>query len=989
MHFRFPPLLFLAAIGVAHAASPTLEKQFQQTVRPFLAKNCIGCHSGASPASQLDLKPYTTADSVVNDHQRWALVLERLAAKEMPPKPLPQPPDEARKQVIEWIQAVRMDEARRHAGDPGTVLVRRLSNSEYNYTIRDLTGVDIRPTREFPVDPANQAGFDNTGESLTMSPALLNKYMQAAREVGDHMVLTPEGFNFSPHPMLVETDREKYAIQRIVNFYLSQPTDYADYFEAAWRYKNRAALKKPTTTLAAIAAEMKLSAKYLPQVWQILEEPKDVAGPIAKLQAMWKALPAESEARRAKCVEMRDFVVKVRSHTAVQFAAPVVRGLSATSQPLMNWKLREFAAHRRDFDKNALRNEGEPPPTVPTVPRYPGLGQESANRAAALMIKARAGDEDLIVPKGKRAQYEAAFARLSKVFPDVFYIKERGRFFPDDSQDKGRLLSAGFHNVMGYFRDDTPLIELILDDKGRKELDKLWDEFDFIGDHTIRTYTQYFFNQSGEVRGNGRESGSERPTDRPVTAESVIFGLRDQYIAKAVASDNPIAVQAIKDHFQRVNATIRYVENQRAHVEPKHLDALLKFAARAYRRPLTKVERDGMLAYYHTLREKNSLTHEEAMRDSIVSVLMSPDFSYRIDLLDAAATARGTAARPLSGYALASRLSYFLWSSMPDQELLNHAAAGDLQNPAVLTAQAHRMLKDERARGLATEFAGNWLDFRRFETHNAVDRGRFPSFDNDLRQAMFEEPIRFIADVLRGNKSILEMLYAKYTFVNPVLAKHYGMPEMKAKPDEWVRVDDANQFGRGGILPMSVFLTQNSPGLRTSPVKRGYWVVRRVLGETIPPPPPNVPELPQDEAKSERPLREALAKHRENAVCASCHARFDSFGLAYEGYGPVGEARTRDLAGRPVDTKVDFPRGAGPGSGFEGLQSYIRDHREKDFVDNLCRKMLTYSLSRSLLLSDEIVLEKMKSRLAAEHYKISTLVDTIVTSPQFLTKKGE
>ena len=326
---------------------------------------------------------------------------------------------------------------------------------------------------------------------------------------------------------------------------------------------------------------------------------------------------------------------------------------------------------------------------------------------------------------------------------------------------------------------------------------------------------------------------------------------------------------------------------------------------------------------------------------------------------------------------------------MPDQELLNHAAAGDLQNPAVLTAQAHRMLKDERARGLATEFAGNWLDFRRFETHNAVDRGRFPSFDNDLRQAMFEEPIRFIADVLRGNKSILEMLYAKYTFVNPVLAKHYGMPEMKAKPDEWVRVDDANQFGRGGILPMSVFLTQNSPGLRTSPVKRGYWVVRRVLGETIPPPPPNVPELPQDEAKSERPLREALAKHRENAVCASCHARFDSFGLAYEGYGPVGEARTRDLAGRPVDTKVDFPRGAGPGSGFEGLQSYIRDHREKDFVDNLCRKMLTYSLSRSLLLSDEIVLDKMKSRLAAEHYKISTLVDTIVTSPQFLTKKGE
>ena len=144
--------------------------------------------------------------------------MERLTAKEMPPKPMPQPPAEARQQVIDWIQAVRANEARKNAGDPGLVLARRLSNAEYNYTIRDLTGVDMQPTREFPVDPANPAGFDNSGESLTMSPALLNKYLQAAREVGDHMVLTPDGFDFAPYPMLVETDREKYAIQRIVEF---------------------------------------------------------------------------------------------------------------------------------------------------------------------------------------------------------------------------------------------------------------------------------------------------------------------------------------------------------------------------------------------------------------------------------------------------------------------------------------------------------------------------------------------------------------------------------------------------------------------------------------------------------------------------------------------------------------------------------------------------------------------------------------------------
>src|ERR1700710_2831580 len=150
---------------------------------------------------------------------------------------------------------------------------------------------------------------------------------------------------------------------------------------------------------------------------------------------------------------------------------------------------------------------------------------------------------------------------------------------------------------------------------------------------------------------------------------------------------------------------------------------------------------------------------------------------------------------------------------------------------------------------------------------------------------MIQEPVRFIEDTVRNDRSVQDFLYGNHTFVNPVLAKHYGMPAMKGDANAWVRVDDAGRYGRGGLLPMSVFLTQNSPGLRTSPVKRGYWVVRRVLGETIPPPPPNVPELPQDEAKADRPLREMLAKHRENPVCASCHARFDSFGLAFEGYG--------------------------------------------------------------------------------------------------------
>jgi mono/diheme cytochrome c family protein len=1014
-YLAFPLVAFIAS---AAPQVPDLDHGFQQTVRPFVSTYCAACHSGSAAAANFDLKAYSSNADVVRDLPRWTAVLGRLKGEQMPPRGMKQPPPDARQQVIDWIQAIRLAEARKTAGDPGLVLARRLSNSEYNYTIRDLTSVDLQPTREFPVDPANTAGFDNSGESLTMSPALLGKYLQAAREVSEHMALTPDGIVFAPHPMLVETDRERFAIQQIVKFYDQQPTDYADYFQAAWRFKHRLALGTPNVTLAGVAASAKVSPKYLPMVWKILGETHDAAfpevGPIAKLRVMWRALPARDASPnqaviRTQCETMRDFVVRIRKDTAMEFAAPVVAGLSPTSQPLMNWKLRQFASHRRQFDRAALRMSTDPPPVVPEIPKYPGLGRESAFRAAALMQKARASDPDLVVPVRQRASYEAAFAQFANVFPDAFYIRERGRYYPDDSEDKGRLLSAGYHNVMGYFRDDTPLIELILDEKGKQQLDALWTEFEFMGDFTTRTWVQYFFNQSGEVNGKGRESGSARPSATQVSATPVIFALRDAYLAKAEAGGNPVAKEAIRDHFQRVNETIRGVDQLRAAAEPRHLNALLAFAARAYRRPLSPSESQDLTAYYHSLRDKGGLTHEEAIRDAIVSVLMSPKFGYRIDLTDGPAfrsapvalrpasvsklgrqendSAAGTTVRPLSNYALASRLSYFLWSSMPDEQLLAHAAKGDLRDPAVLCAEARRMLKDARAGGLAVEFGGNWLDFRRFEQHNAVDRERFPAFNNDLREAMFEEPVRFITDLIRNDGSVLDLVYGKYTFVNSVLAKHYGMPDVAGTNETWARVDDADRYGRGGILPMSVFLTLNAPGLRTSPVKRGNWVVKRVMGEEIPPPPPNVPELPKDEAKSDLPIRDMLAKHRSNPACASCHARFDSFGLAFEGYGPVGDRRTTDLAGRPIDNHVEFPGGE-QGIGVEGIQNFLRDHREKDFLDNLSRKLLVYSLGRSLLLSDEPTIDQMREALAANGYRFSSLVETLVTSPQFVNRRA-
>jgi mono/diheme cytochrome c family protein len=1007
-------LWFFGTVSSLHAAPPdakiAYENTFTNTVKPFLNTYCVNCHSGAKAKAQLDLSVYSSTATVVRDYSRWTIALEKLSGKEMPPeKAKKQPTAEERDTVVKWIDAVCRAEARNHAGDPGDVPVRRLSNAEYNYTIRDLTGADIQPTKEFPVDPANQAGFDNSGESLDMSPTLLKKYLDAAREVANHMVLKPDGnIAFAPFPALAETDRDKYCVNQIVDFYRQQDTDYADYFQAAWRFKNRKALGKGKMTLTDIAAEDKVSAKYLATVWQTLQE-KQKVGPVVKLQTMWRALPApkgnQPDSARAGCEQMRDFVKGLRAKLEPRFPNLAVKGLGATSQPFLMWKNRQYATHRMTYDHNALQIDGK---LVKLMRTEEAGATNEFGPGSTPPVKNKAGDPDLFVPAAQRAQYEAAFAEFCAVFPDNFYISERGRNYFDKTKDQGRLLSAGFHNLMGYFRDDQPLYQLVLDDKQQKQLDEMWHELDFIASANIRTYVQFYFNESGEARGVSREAEGKRPSDKEVTAEAIVRQVEDAYLTRVRPSSNAVAIQAIEDHFNSVNDGIRWVEHTREEAAPKQLESFMKFAERAYRRPLAQSEKDDLLAYYQSLRKETGLDHEEAMRDMVVDVLMSPDFCYRLDLIDPngkstraeaqpavmmASLNGGMAvkqekARPLSDYALANRLSYFIWASMPDEELMSHARAGDLHKRDVLLAQTRRMLKDPRARDMAVEFGGNWLDFRRFEEINTVDRERFPSFDSGLRSAMFEEPIRFMVDVINNNRSALDFLYGKDTFVNLPLAQHYGMTTAAATSNDWVHVADATPYGRGGLLPMAVFLTKNAPGLRTSPVKRGYWVVKRVLGEQIPPPPAVVPELPHDEAKMDLPLRQMLAKHREDPTCASCHARFDSFGLVFEGYGPVGDRRAKDMAGRPVDDAADFPGGAQE-TGVSGLRDYIHAHREKDFVDNLCRKMLAYGLGRTLILSDEPTVEEMRTKLAANGYRFDAIIESIVTTPQFLDRRVE
>jgi Protein of unknown function (DUF1592)/Protein of unknown function (DUF1588)/Protein of unknown function (DUF1587)/Protein of unknown function (DUF1585)/Protein of unknown function (DUF1595)/Planctomycete cytochrome C len=988
-NFRAPLLptflaFALAAIGMwssaaqnksglpAKAPPDTLEQRFSAKVLPFVERYCYGCHGPKKQSAALDLSHDTSVNGIVKNIRHWELVLERLNAKEMPPEETKKQPTAAeREEVVAWLCELRSREAERNAGDPGTVLARRLSNAEFDNTIRDLTGIDIRPTREFPVDPANQAGFDNSGESLTMSPALLKKYLAAARLVADHIVLKPEGFVFAPYPAVTDTDRDKYCVQRILDFYKHHDVDLADYFLAAWKYRFRSVLGKPDTKLEQFAVDAGLSAKYLALVWAALTEGETEAGPLAAVRKAWNDLgppdAAKPNAARADSVRMRDLVLRMRKTLKAVPSKVSVDGMSDGSQAFILWRDRYSASKHRTYT-------GDISADVKKL-------TDQLKGADAPLAKLFKNDGSATAKEKLRADFDSFCA----TFPDVFVVADRSTNASVNDAGKGRPLTAGFHLMQGYFREDQPLCELILSEAERSELDALWFELDFIALAPIRQYKDFiFFERAEPPRWMGdAQFDFARSEDKDCTSEAKMARLAEVFLAKAKKQKaSAAAVEAIEEHFANISAQVRRVEKARLAAEPSHLEALLKFAERAYRRPLTAAERDDLLRFYSVLYKADGLSHEEAIRDTLASVLMSPHVMYRVDLAQP-----GNTARPLNDYELASRLSYFLWSSMPDEELLAHAAAGDLHKPEVLKAQAQRMVRDPKVRGLATEFAGNFFDFRRFEEHNAVDRERFPQFTNDLRQAMFEEPVRYFMDIARRNRSVLDLLYGTDTFVNRPLAKHYGMPE--PPKDEWVHIENADKFGRGGLLPMAVFQTKNAPGLRTSPVKRGYWVVSKVLGERIPAPPPAVPELPKDESKlGDLTLPQVLARHRADKSCAGCHQRFDAVGLVFEGFGPIGERRTKDLGDKPIQTTAIFPDGKDR-TGLDGLREYLRDKRQNDFLQNLNRKLLSYALGRSLQLSDQQALDAMRTKSKAYGHAFGSMVEVIVTSPQFLNKRGK
>jgi hypothetical protein len=402
-----------------------------------------------------------------------------------------------------------------------------------------------------------------------------------------------------------------------------------------------------------------------------------------------------------------------------------------------------------------------------------------------------------------------------------------------------------------------------------------------------------------------------------------------------------------------------------------------RFAARAFRRPLAAGESDRLIALYDDARKKGK-AFVPAVRQGLWSILVSPHFLFRVERDTPDRDEAGSV--KLTDWELASRLSYFLWSTMPDAALLDLAARGKLRDPAVLKEQARRMTADPKARALVDNFAGQWLGLRKLETIQP-DHGMFPSFNETLRRAMIEEPSLFFERLMRDDRSILELVDADYTFLNEPLAKHYGIKDVKGDAMRRVDLKDPN---RGGVLTMAGILTLTSHPTRTSAVKRGKWILDEILGAPPPPPPPNVPEL--NEASKDRPdakalsLRQRLELHRADPQCFGCHRRMDTLGLGMENYDPIGRWRENEN-GKRIDVAGVLPTGekfTTPGQ----LKKILAGCKD-DFARAVTEKMFVFALGRAIERSDRREIRRVIESLRRNDYRFSTLIEEVVTSYPF------
>jgi hypothetical protein len=911
----------------------TRPDRFHADVTPLLQRYCYECHGDGADSGKLTLDSYKSTSDLLADKTRWEKILRYVRTQTMPPPEAEQHPSQpVRDRLVKAIQR-ELYQIDPDKPDPGRVTIRRLNRVEYRNTIRDLTAVTFDPTIDFPQDDSGY-GFDNIADVLTLPPMLMEKYLAAAEKILDEAI---------PTGAVESRERHIAASEARASF------DRSDRIRDGF-----ARLTSADEDALSVTGQSPAPGEYIVRVLAYASYPApppsgQTDNPPVKLSLMRgdvvvREVEVTADESKPQWYEAR-MGVPAGQYT-IRAAVRRQRGLEADKE------LTAGRIGREQPGSIFIKEMVIDGPVMGALQLFPPDRIDTAGAASH--------EEDGDVALNKTGDEAAA----------AIEVATEGRY----------LIRAQAYAQ--YAGKEYAQMEMLLDDKSIASFEvtapAAWrvPEGVKVKERARRAVPQVYEVESKLAAGKHRVT--LRYLNNLLDPESPDPNYRDRNI---YVQNMQLVELSAPPGSRPMTAPMRklFARHGKPSDPPDPRGVLEDFALRAWRRPPQGEEIDRLMALYDLARQ-NGESFQGSVRHAMKAILVSPSFLFRGETEtphNAVAEAH-----PIDEFELASRLSYFLWSTTPDNELMDLARRGELRKN--LEPQVKRMLASPRSRELVENFAGQWLQFRNLDAAHP-DRRKFDNYDDRLRDAMQKETQLFFESIVRDDRSVLDVLTGDYTFVNERLAKHYGLADVKG--EEFRRVS-LQGTPRRGVLTQGSVLTLTSNPTRTSPVKRGKWVLENLLGVEPLPPPQNVPPLDKSHGEEKGlTLRQRMEKHRADPTCASCHAPMDPIGFALENFDAVGAFREKDGSDR-IDPSAVLPDGS-KFSGAAELTALLVKTRRDDFLRAATEATMTFALGRGVEPYDQPAVDKIVDDLNRNNGRFSTLVMGVVNSVPFQMRRAE
>ena len=976
------------------------EPSFENEVYPILEKLCVDCHGEDVAKGKLrvdDLNP----DMIEGpDADKWHEVLNRLNIGEMPPEKKPQPTEKELEVLTGWLNRSLKKAAEARRGTDGRVVFRRLNREEYNNTLNDLFGIDLDITGMLPPERPSEEGFMNNGMELVISPLHLEYFLKIARMYTDKAIFQGEKPERTGFYTTIKGERQ----------------------EVTQKDKKRKVTKLiPLSKLLqnpekSAGIGMQVRGKNAQKDYEFVHS-SFVSLPPA-VRATSTQIAARQGPQPSLLLTLRDFPdegdVRIRVNASMIRPDPSTLNLNNKGAVF----LEVFRPHLRGAEQEAYEH------AIPESTRFVDAIDLKQTGTAIEQVSLRFRTLLEVPEKGKYTFF------LNSDDGSCLYLNGKMVAKAYNSQTTGEVdLDAGSNELILNYYDSgggdrlilewegpnfkkQPVHALKLDPKfkdGAKAVIKnVEPQFPF-----LRVRMGNFLDDGLELKPVAPSQEVRAPSDQPQTyefigrLENLPLPFRNKDLSKSgdlnralilftneYESNIPGYDPVLQIHSIEFEAPYHATWPPKSHQRIFHnspnsdkpeqyaRETLHNFLRKAYRRPPTPEELEEMLQLWDAYRESPAIVEEDALsfEESIAAVLpaalLHPAFLYLVE------PSEDGKVRELSSHELASRLSYFLWSSLPDEELNQLADRNQLKEPEILRQQVGRLLSHSNSEAFYRNFMDQWLELDALD-RVAVDRKVHRTFQPYMREAMRQETRGFFQHILENNLSALNLIDSDFLWINPLLAKHYNIPGVLG--EGFRRVPVSKDFHRGGLLTHASILTSNSSGTDSHPIKRGTWLLKKLLNSPPPPPPPNVPELDQEDPDLRgKTLKEQLVLHRQNPACMNCHKKIDPYGIPFENFNTVGQWRSVHQ-GKKVDPSSQLPDGTVLES-LEDLKAYILTARKQQFGQALCAKLLSFALGRSLSFADDEQLEKLHQDFAKSDYRLKALVEAIVLSDAFLLK---